>query len=165
MKNDRFNELIRFSEKSRKLGVSLEEFIIMFLGLSPEHRVEGKTRFQKLIYILNTYYDLFDNLSFFRYYYGPFSTELDDTLNNLKLLGYIDEEVIYFGVDHFNFQVNISLTELGIKKFRELKLKYQVPFDRIKDMINSLLKTDTYDYYTMELQKFLNIVYNIAGYK
>jgi len=164
MSDNEFNELIKFSEKSEKLGLTLEEFIIMFLGFSPQKKVEGKTRLQKLIYILNSRYNLFDNLNFFRYYYGPFSIELEDVIDRLKQLGYINEEIIHFKANPFYYQINRSLTELGLKKFEDLKSKYEKNAKKLKEMILSTLKTDKYDYYTIELQNLLNIVYDMAGY-
>ncbi|MHA1230250.1 MAG: hypothetical protein ACTSRP_10200 [Candidatus Helarchaeota archaeon] len=159
---EEFNEIIKYSEKSENLGITLEEFILMFLGYSPRNKVEGKTRFQKLIYLLNKHHNIFPNLKYTRYYYGPYSNELEEAINNLKRIGYINEKIIYFGPSFYYYQINRNLTESGYKKFKDLESRYVKVAEKIKKMIKSTLSSK--NYFDMELSELLKIVYKEAGY-
>lgn len=49
----------------------------------------GKTKIQKLVYMLQAAYELPLGCNFFLHQYGPYSEEVDTGISNLSLMGYI----------------------------------------------------------------------------
>jgi len=156
---DEFKNYFLTSEKNDELGLNLEEFIILFFGYSPDQTVNGKTRFQKLLFLLNDKFKIFTNLDYFRYYYGPYSYILENAVMNLIINNYIYEEIIYFDDNKSRYQINRRLSEKGIEKFNELKNKNEN--QKFKEIFNFLIENY---YYEMELRDLLKIVYAKAGY-
>ncbi|MHA1757760.1 MAG: hypothetical protein ACTSVV_13375 [Promethearchaeota archaeon] len=157
-----FQDYFLISEKNEDLNLNLEEFLILFFGFSPNKKVNGKTRFQKLIYLLNDEFKIFNNLHYFRYYYGPYSEDLEIALSNLRTNEYIDEKIIYLNVFLSKYQINRSLSEKGRDVFKLLKKeKEKTTIDKMKKMTDFLKEKG---YYEMKLSELLTIVYKKAGY-
>jgi len=92
--------------------------VLMFLELihrSRNNRIEGRTRAQKIIYILKEIYNLDFSFSFIPYYYGPYSLELNQTIQKLKELGLIQEQETYTG---WHIRYDYELTREGIEFLR-----------------------------------------------
>lgn len=156
-----FESLFSNSEKNKDLNINLEEFVILLFGYAPEHNVHGKTRFQKLIYLLNDKFKIFKNLNYFRYYYGPFSRKLEKCITNLKIINYIHEDIIYFYNDRLKYKINLELTEKGLKKFNEILGVHQDQSEKLAKIFNFLEENN---YFEMNLKDLLSVVYQKAGY-
>ncbi|MBD3227912.1 MAG: hypothetical protein GF329_06960 [Candidatus Lokiarchaeota archaeon] len=158
-----FEDLISDSEISKDYNLKLEEFIVLFFGFSPDNKIKGRTRFQKLIYLLNNRFNIFNKLKYFRYYYGPFSRVLESAVDNLKIFDYINEEIIYLDIHQTKYQINRKLSNKGLELFKNLKNELtNNQIGAIKEMINYL---ENENYYTKKLSYILEIVYKMAGYK
>lgn len=74
-------------EKSNKV---LLLFVIHHLG-----KIEGRTRLQKLVYLLKNLYNIGFTYDFQYYLYGPYSTELQSDINALCSLGVVKENKVF----------------------------------------------------------------------
>ncbi len=53
--------------------------------------VEGRTMMQKIVFIIKAKFDQFHDFAFSIHYYGPFSRDLTEELDTLRLQGLIEE--------------------------------------------------------------------------
>jgi uncharacterized protein YwgA len=53
--------------------------------------VEGRTMMQKIVFIIKAKFDQFHDFPFSIHYYGPFSRDLTEELDTLRLQGLIEE--------------------------------------------------------------------------
>jgi uncharacterized protein YwgA len=69
--------------------------------------VKGRTRFQKMIFLLKEKYDVPFTFKFKPYYYGPYSEEISDVLALLTALKFMEEKTEYLGmgVTRYNYQL------------------------------------------------------------
>ena len=155
-----FEAFFPFSKKDTTLNINLEEFLILFFGLSDNLTIKGKTRFQKLIYLLHKEFNVFPNLKYERHIYGPYSEKLEAAFFNLLNMELVEEDVRYF--NDFAYQINRKLSNKGLKLFKKLKNKEsQQTIERVEKMIKHLKERK---YFQMELKDLLEIVYKKAGY-
>ncbi|MHA1309966.1 MAG: hypothetical protein ACTSWR_10490 [Candidatus Helarchaeota archaeon] len=150
------------SDFSEKYDIGLEEFILVFLRSFENDMIKGKTRFQKLIYLINKEHKIFNELNYYRYYYGPYSDALEDALRNLRINRLIDERTTYFDDTGLNFQIDLKLSEKGIQKAEEIKQKLGEKFGPLEKIIETTIKEN--NFHSMPLKKLLKIVYEKAGY-
>jgi|SRR6266581_4041407 len=83
--------------------------------------VEGRTMMQKIVFILRSEFNKFRGFRFSLHYYGPFSRDLADELDNLRLSGLLEEVPMRWGD---TVRYDIRLTEAGKRKLRRIR---QVP--------------------------------------
>lgn len=102
-----------------------EELLIPLLLSEALGRINGKTRFQKLVFLVqkdasNSNVEA-STFSYELYHYGPFSLEFSATLENLKETGLIDEatEMTPSGYTRYLY----SITEKGRKLLEDAKDK------------------------------------------
>jgi uncharacterized protein YwgA len=91
--------------------ISLLEFLLL-----ADTKVNGRTRLQKMFYLLKDDLNKVSGTSdfkFFLHYYGPFSRELANELDRLYLEGLVDMRAEQL-VDYDRY--TISLTDQGLKK-------------------------------------------------
>ena len=74
--------------------------------------VNGRTRLQKTIYLLRERYHIPFRFHFKPYFYGPYSEDLADAVENLVALGMIEENRRYFDEDVIEY--SYKLTKRGI---------------------------------------------------
>ena len=72
--------------------------------------VEGRTMMQKIIFIIKSKFDQFRDFAFSIHYYGPFSSDLAEELDTLRLKGLIEE--VPKPLEDF-VRYDIKLTEEG----------------------------------------------------
>jgi uncharacterized protein YwgA len=73
--------------------------------------IEGRTRLQKIVFLLKNKYGLPFSFDFKPYYYGPYSEELSDLVSLLRALGFAEEKTDHFGLDQIRY--DYVLTEKG----------------------------------------------------
>jgi len=156
-----FDDFFIETEKNEELNINLTDFIILLFGHAPNNNIHGKTRFQKLIYLLNDEFKIFKNLNYFRYYYGPFSRRLENSITSLEIANFIHEDIIYFDDNRLKYRIELKLTEQGIKKFNEIMKNHEGQSEKIKIMFKFLQDND---YFEMNLKELLRIVYQKAEY-
>lgn len=101
------------NDKSRSSNDALLLLASLFYYGKP---IRGRTRLQKIIYLLKTRYKIPFSFNFRPYYYGPYSDELSNLISFLNALNFTEEraEFLDLGIIRFNY----TLTEKG-KKYVE----------------------------------------------
>jgi uncharacterized protein YwgA len=79
--------------------------------------IEGRTRLQKMAFLLKNKYGFPLNFDFKPYYYGPYSEELSDLVSLLRALGLAEEKTDYFGLGKIRY--DYVLTEKGKEYFEK----------------------------------------------
>ena len=104
-------------EKGRTGDKILPLLASLFYYNSP---IRGRTRFQKIVFLLKEKYGISFDFEFKPYYYGPYSEELSDTLSLLTALKLVEEDTEHLGVGITRY--DYRLTEKG-KKYFEIAQK------------------------------------------
>jgi uncharacterized protein YwgA len=94
-------EISRLSDDSRLLLELLD-------GL--HEPVRGRTMMQKIVFLLRSQFEAFENFSYSLHYYGPFSRDLSNQLDLLATYGFVEEEEVPAGE---SLRYDISITEEG----------------------------------------------------
>ncbi len=95
------------------MSFSDAELLILLLHNSKEHRIKGRTRFQKIVYLLKNQ-EINFQYEFRPYLYGPYSVNLKKDIRMLTKLGLLEEEsqeIEFDGVVYDRYVY--SLTEEG----------------------------------------------------
>jgi uncharacterized protein YwgA len=88
--------------------------ILLMLFRASGNTISGKTKIQKECYLLSI--RLQKDFNFRAYYYGPYSSTVDDSLSELVGVGFVEEKKLPWGVDGFGFEAvkyEYLLTEDG----------------------------------------------------
>jgi len=110
-------------------------YVLKLLDLAG--RVDGKTKFQKMVFLAETEEKAITTYNFEKYHYGPFSFDLSDDLDALSKTNFIQEEKTIFGSSEGK-QIIKSTFSLTLDGKKELK-ENEVNLD--KDGIVALSKT------------------------
>jgi len=88
-------------------------FVLLFLKEANE--VKGKTKFQKMFFLLNEEEKIQTGHKFVKYTYGPYSSELSNDLDALKQFEFIEVGKSLFNTnsDFVGKQFEYKLTESG----------------------------------------------------
>jgi uncharacterized protein YwgA len=91
--------------------------IILILGslLLYGKPVEGRTRLQKIVFLLKDKYEIPFSFDFKPYYYGPYSEKLSDMVSLLRALDLTEEKADYFGLGKIRY--DYFLTQKGKEYF------------------------------------------------
>jgi len=89
----------------------LTDLLLLLVTMRELGEVAGRTRLQKTIYLLRERFGVPFTLRFKPYYYGPYSDELSDIVENLVALGLVEENRRYLadGVVEYSYK----LTDAG----------------------------------------------------
>jgi len=89
----------------------LTDLLLLLVTMRELGEVAGRTRLQKMIYLLRERFGVPFRLKFKPYFYGPYSDELSDIVENLVALGLIEENRRYLadGVVEYSYK----LTDAG----------------------------------------------------
>ena len=98
--------------RKEKLLINNTSLILASLFYNNEP-IRGRTRLQKMVYLLKEKYKIPFTLKFKPYYYGPYSEELSDNIALLIALKFTEETTEYLGMglNRHNYQ----LTDKGKK--------------------------------------------------
>jgi len=96
-------------------------------------RVEGRTRFQKLVYLLKEKYGIDFSYRFMPYYYGPYSDDLQSDVRMLSLLDLIKVETTSLG--RGVLQYDHSLSPQGTKVAKEIQRS--IPSAKRKELLSA----------------------------
>ncbi|OYT40988.1 MAG: hypothetical protein B6U86_03275 [Candidatus Altiarchaeales archaeon ex4484_43] len=75
-----------------KTDEKLKKYVVLKL-VSELGRIDGRTKFQKLVFIGQKEFGLPEAFKFSGYYYGPYSKDLTETIEALIRIGFLHEEV------------------------------------------------------------------------
>ena len=83
------------------------DLFLFLLALREMGQIAGRTRLQKTVYLLREHYGIPFSFHFKPYFYGPYSEELSDSVDNLKALGMIEERRRYLteGVIEYSYRL------------------------------------------------------------
>ena len=87
------------------------DLFLLLIVLRTMGQIVGRTRLQKVIYLLRQRYQLPFSFRFKPYFYGPYSEELSDAVENLVALGMIEENRRY--LDEGVIEYSYKLTKRG----------------------------------------------------
>lgn len=114
--------------------------LLTVLNVAESNTIEGRTRFQKTIYLLQIEDEIPFSFNYKPYFYGPFSEELSETLTDLEALDLLEEVIVPLG--NGVYQYNYRLTESGAKVAEKIisKLNEEVPdlITKIRTKIEAL---------------------------
>lgn len=116
-------------------------------------RMRGKTLIQKTGFFLNLFMDL--GLKYNPHYYGPYSPELDTSIEKAKALGFVREESVGFGITgNKGFEIrrfDYALTPDGEEVVAELKKRYSKECLAIKEHIAAIVEAGNQDYMKLSI--------------
>lgn len=92
--------------------------LLLEINFCPRQTVNGRVKLQKLTYLLKHMYNVPTDYSFVRYYYGPFSRQLEHDIDILKFFGYISEKTKVISEEQHVVRYDYSLTDKGRQKVR-----------------------------------------------
>lgn len=122
-----------------------DALIIIFGSLGG--RVQSKTKVQKLCYFLSVIFGL--DFGFKAHYYGPYSQQVENALDDLLGIGFVEAKRERFGAGAGGFEVvrfDYSLTSDGKAIYQELKGTPEA-----KKMIEQLKKMKDFDYVKLSI--------------
>ena len=116
--------------------------LILLLEVLRAHdeKIEGRKRFQKIVFLLKEKYKIPFSYRFLKYYFGPYSYELQMDLSNLIDMGYKTEK--YDGLMY-----SYELTEKGKETLDSLLKEnphLQERSKKLNKIIKKLKKIETY---------------------
>lgn len=106
--------------KKEKGEVTSDNILLVLASLNfCRKSIKGRTRFQKIIFLLNKKYEIPFHFEFRPYFYGPYSEQLSDLIHLLNALKLVEEETEYFGSGIVRY--NYILTEKGKRYYTMFK--------------------------------------------
>lgn len=115
--------------------------LIMKYLSNAENEIEGKTLLQKSIYFVNEILKL--DIKFEPYYYGPYSSEVTFSIEEMKGAGIIEEEVEKYPFEPWLNQFEPKLfkykfTDFGDKFFEFLEKDYKGETEKIREVVEKI---------------------------
>src|SRR5437773_11856616 len=85
----------------------LTDLLLLLVTMRELGEVAGRTRLQKTIYLLRERFGVPFRFRFKPYFYGPYSEDLSDSVENLVALGMIEERRRYLaaGVSEYSYRL------------------------------------------------------------
>lgn len=120
----------------------IDEIVILVLKYisNDKGEVEGKTLLQKVVYFLNEKLGL--GIRFIPYYYGPYSKEVADALEELKSMGMIEEQVESYSDRWLHlFESRLFryiINKFGFKFAELVEERHRAEAKKIKDVIEEI---------------------------
>lgn len=112
--------------------------------------VRGRTKLQKTVYFLGVITDSLNELGYRAHFYGPYSDEVADAVDQLKTLGFVDQNVASSGgYDSAGFEVaryDYRLSAEGEAVAEQKKQQYLKEWAKIKSAAAVINKAKTEDY-------------------
>ena len=99
-----------------------KKMLYLLLFLKDAGTIEGKTKFQKLIFLAKKEYNLNIGYDFVKYSYGPYSFELTndlETLESLELIDVAKSEFLNHGSPFVGKQLTYILSKKGDKLIKD----------------------------------------------
>ncbi len=112
--------------------------------------IRGRTKLQKTVYFLGVMTDSLKELGFRPHFYGPYSSEVADGIDQLKSLGFVDQNVATAGgFDAAGFEVaryDYKLNDQGKVVVEQKKRAHPDEWRKIEKAAVVLRKSNTEDY-------------------
>jgi len=144
--------------------MKIRHLILMLLKASGD-RIESKTKLQKEIYFISLL--LGRNLEFKAHYYGPYSFNVEQGLDELIGAGFINMKRDVFGIDmERGFEVKryeFYLTASGKKFVKILEKENSNEYKKIKEFVNKLKEIRNPDYISLSIAAKTYFILNKEG--
>lgn len=119
------------------------ELVILLLRNSREQNIKGRTRFQKIVFLLEEQGIDF-GYEFKPYLYGPYSTELKSNLTMLADLGLLNEDKEEIESDGIVYDRYVySLTEEGERVAERMERNAQEISRTLGELVNNIQDVST----------------------
>jgi len=130
--------------------MTIDDIIILSLYYSEDEMIAGRTLLQKTLYFLNKKLRL--GINFSPYYYGPYSKDITDELENLKASDLIHEEIKEFKPIDYNVTFEprkyiYRLGETGAKLAERLERNDAILAKEIKQTLDFMRENNATDDY------------------
>ncbi|AJF27985.1 MULTISPECIES: hypothetical protein [unclassified Haloarcula] len=131
---------------------SQRELLLMLFEESEQHKIEGRTRLQKLVFLVQQLWDQSDSevFNFEPYDYGPFSADILHELDHMEEDGLIEEQVTRLPKGK---KYTYTLTDQGEQYLSETS-------DVSDGEIGSVVQRVISQFDSMPISRLLEYVYN-----
>jgi uncharacterized protein YwgA len=117
--------------------------------------IRGRTKLQKTVYFLGVITNSLDELGYRAHFYGPYSAEVGDAIDQLKSLGFVDQNVASAGsVDSAGFEVaryDYKLSEQGRTVVEQKKQAFPAEWRKIDKAAAILKRAKNEDYVKLSI--------------
>lgn len=117
--------------------------------------IKGRTKLQKTVYFLGVIANALEGLGYRAHFYGPYSAEVADAMDQLKSLGFVDQNVASAGgCDASGFEVaryDYKLTSQGKAVAEQKKQAHLNEWKRIETAATVLKKAPNADYVKLSI--------------
>ncbi|MBX3328939.1 MAG: hypothetical protein KF722_00945 [Nitrospira sp.] len=116
--------------------------------------MSGKTLLQKVCYFAEVALNM--GVPFKAHHYGPYSPTIEESVGELKELGFIEEHTVGFGVSNPSGfgelrRYDYRLTDDGRKVVEDLKSKKRVEAKSISGLVERIKKSGNPDYFELSI--------------
>lgn len=114
--------------------------------------IQGRTLLQKRAFFVQRLSGVDPGLGYDAHYYGPYSSTVDNTIEQLKNLGFVREETNDFGVMSGGFEMrryDYRLTPQGQQVAQ--KLSVMPEFQRVEDSVRRIEQAGNPDYIELSI--------------
>jgi len=140
--------------KGCKLPENLDlALLISVFGVTPEGKIEGRTRIQKIICLLQSKENLPFSFNYKPYYYGPYSDDLSEGINTLVGMKLLDEKIV--PTRRGSYRYDYKLTDEGIKIFEKIQQK--------NEKVIKFLSENVTHYSSLNTPHLVNLAKKISG--
>jgi len=113
-------------------NLSVREAVLLVLDASGGH-ISGRTVAQKLSYFAAG--AIGQDLGHRAHYFGPYSRQVEASMNNSSFAGDLEESVVWFGSGH---QYDYRLTEQGREAVKDLRARHREDAEAITQTVTKL---------------------------
>ncbi len=128
-------------------------YILLLIYSSSDQKIQSKTKIQKELYLFEHFFKR--KFSFKAYYYGPYSSVVENGLDELIGLGFVSVATYVYGIDvNRGFELkryDYSLTESGKKFAEELISENKQEYSKIENFVQKIEKLRNHDYLTLSV--------------
>jgi uncharacterized protein YwgA len=131
---------------------SQRELLLMLFEESEQHKIEGRTRLQKLVFLVQKLWDQPSSevFNFKPYDYGPFSADILHELDRMEEDGLVEEQVTRLPQGK---KYTYTLTDQGEQRSEEIS-------DASDGQVESVVQRVISQFDSMPISRLLEYVYN-----
>lgn len=129
------------------------DFVAMTLLASGGH-VRGKTKLQKLVYIVGILTRSLDELGYRPHFYGPYSDDVAEAVSHLKTIGAIEQTVSDWGYNTNGFEIkryDFTLNDSGRQYAQGVAHRNADRWRAIQDAVRIYDQTGDRDYMSLSI--------------
>lgn len=130
------------------MNIKLRDILLMLLKASDD-KIYGKTKIQKICYLLSIKIQKEEDFQFQANYYGPYSPAVDYSQSELVGIGFVKEERLPWGMDNRGFEAvryDYELTNDGKEMAKILEKTNTKIYKEIENLVKTLKELGDPDY-------------------